>query len=169
MFVPSDTNTTSPCIQQSLAPPSLRKYWRQTSSRLPIKPLYISGAEVGWMLEYMLPTPTVSLSNLVHFYCCSNSLLVSIQAKYMATTYVACVPSCGSAFFAGSNTVGLIGMERDGCSDTIILRCNARSSGVKAFLLLDQCVLRSSQPKHITLILIVSFKASILDDLIFSF
>ena len=62
----------------------------------------------------------------------------------MTTTSGDYIPSCGSRFCVWSNTGGLVGMERDLFFDTIILRCDARSSGVKAFLFLGQYVLRSS-------------------------
>ena len=169
IFVPSDKNITSPWLQKISVMPSSRKYWRQTSSRLPIKPLSIAGAEVGWMLEYLSPTPNASLSNLVRLAWCSNSSLVSRRVAPMATMYGYCVSSFSSAFPTGRNTGSLVGIERDRCFDTTILRCDASSSRVKDFPLLDRCVLRSSQPKHITLILIFYFKASILYELLFIF
>ena len=139
------------------------------SSHLRIKYLSIYGAEVGYMLEYMSPTPTASISNLVCLAWCSNLSLVSRRAASMATTSGACVPICSSAFCIWRNTDGLVGMERNLCFDTIILRCYARSSGVKAFPILYQCVLRSSQSKTIALILIFYLQAIILYDFLFIF
>ena len=168
-FSPSDTNINSSWLQGSSVLPSSGKYWRKMSRRLPIKPLSIAGSELGCMMEYLSPTPTASLSNLVRLSCCSDSSLVSRRAVSMATTSGSCVLSCGSAFCTGRNTDGLVGMERYRCFDTIIFICYARSSVVKAFPLLYQCVLRSSQPKPITLILIFSFRDSSLDGLLFRF
>ena len=78
-FFPSDTNIISLWLQGSLVPPSSIKYWRQMSSRFPIKYLSIAGAELYCMLEYLSPMPTASLSNILHLACCSNLSLVSRQ------------------------------------------------------------------------------------------
>ena len=138
-------------------------------SRFPIKPLSVPCAELGCVFKYLSPTPTSPLSNIIHLSCWSNSSLVSRQSTFMAKKSSACMPIYGSAFRTGSNNEVLVGMERDRCFDTIIFRCYARSSVVKAFPLLYQCVLRSSQPKPITLILIFSFRDSSLDGLLFRF
>ena len=147
----------------------MRKYLRQTSSHFPIKPLSIAGAEVGCMLEYLYPIPTSPLSNIVRLACFSNSSLVSRRAPSMATTSGACVTSCNSTFRAGSSTGSLVGIECDLWFDTIILIFYTSSSGVKEFTFLYQYVISSSQIKPTTLILILYFKYSSLDNLIFRF
>ena len=169
LFAPSDNNITSPWVQQKSVLPSSIRYWRQKSSRFPNKYLSMAGSEVGCMLEYLSLTPTTSLSNLFSLAWCSNLSLVSRQSASMLTMYCSCVPSCSRNFYAESNTGGLVGIECDCCFDTIILRCDASSSVLKAFPFLYQFVIRSSQLKHITFILIFSFKSSILYILLFNF
>ena len=167
MFVPSDINITSPLLHRISVLPSPRKYWREMSSRLPIKYLYIHGAEVGYVGISVANTNCLPLQSCTP--CLLLKLITDSKTRYMKTTSGACVPSCGSAFCTEGNTDVLVIMERNRWFGTIIFRCDASSSGEKAFPFLDQCVLRSYQPKTITLILILSFKVSSLYYLLFRF
>ena len=129
MFSSYDTNTTHPWTHRNSVPSSLRKSWMQTLTRLPFKPFSLAGTEVGCMMEYLSPTPTAYLYNLVRLDWCSNLSPVSRKYASMATIYGACVLSCGSAFHVGSNTGGLVGMECDRWFDTIICKL-LRSEGL---------------------------------------